>query len=123
MEIIGNDRVEGIRLITTELGEADARGRRRPHPVPGTEETIEADCIIVAFGFRASLADWFSSHAIDTNERGLIVTADANTGYPFQTGNSKVFAGGDMVRGSSLVVHAVNHGRQAAHSIVRYLDV
>ncbi len=123
LEILGDKRVEGIRLVKTELGEADARGRRRPHPVPGTEETVEADCIIVAFGFRASPAAWFSSHAIATNERGLVVTADAESTYPFQTANPKVFAGGDMVRGSSLVVHAVHQGRQAAQGIVQYLGL
>ena len=123
VEILGDDRVEGIRLTKTELGEADARGRRRPRAVPGTEETIEADCIIVAFGFRASPADWFTSHAIATNERGLVVTAETESDYPFQTDNPKVFAGGDMVRGSSLVVHAVHQGRQAAQSIVHYLGL
>jgi glutamate synthase (NADPH/NADH) small chain len=123
LEIIGKDRVEGIRLITTELGEADARGRRQPHPVPDTEETLEADRIIVAFGFQASPADWFSTHAITTNDRGLVVTAQIPSDYPLQTGNPKVFAGGDMVRGSSLVVHAVSQGRQAAGSIVQYLGL
>ena len=123
IEILGSDRVEAIRLVTTELGEADVRGRRRPHPVPGTEETIAADCIIVAFGFSASPAEWFAHHDVVTNERGLVVTADDSSAYPFQTRNPKVFAGGDMVRGSSLVVHAVNEGRQAANSIVRYLGL
>lgn len=123
LEIIGKDRVEGIRLITTELGEADARGRRQPYPLAGTEETLEADTIIIAFGFRASPADWFAKHTVSTGDNGLVVTAGTDSAYPFQTGNPKVFAGGDMVRGSSLVVHAVNEGRLAARSIVQYLDV
>ena len=91
-------------------------------PVSGSEETLEADCVIVAFGFRASPAEWFSDHSVTTNTRGLVITADADAAYPFQTANPKVFAGGDMVRGSSLVVHAVNEGRQAAQGIVRYLS-
>ena len=123
LEIIGNGRVEGIRLVTTELGEADARGRRRPHAVAGTEETLAADRIIVAFGFRPSPAGWFDFYDISTNGAGLVETGDSNSAYPFQTNNPKVFAGGDMVRGSSLVVHAVYQGRQAADSIIRYLDV
>ena len=43
--------------------------------------------------------------------------------YPFQTTNPKVFAGGDMVRGSDLVVTAVHEGREAAKGIARYLEV
>jgi glutamate synthase (NADPH/NADH) small chain len=43
--------------------------------------------------------------------------------YKFQTGNPKVFAGGDMVRGSDLVVTAVYEGREAALGMVDYLGV
>ena len=123
VDILGTEHVEGIRFRTTELGEADARGRRQPHPVAGTEETIAADCIIVAFGFRPNPADWFDPNSVSTNQAGLVQTADMHSDYPFQTNNPKVFAGGDMVRGSSLVVHAVNQGRQAAAGIIRYLDL
>ena len=123
VEILGTERVEGIRLVATELGEPDARGRRQPRPVPGTEETIAADRIIVAFGFRASPADWFERCSIATNKAGLVQASAADSEYALQTHNPKIFAGGDMVRGSSLVVHAVNQGRQAAAGIIRYLEV
>jgi len=43
--------------------------------------------------------------------------------YPQQTTNPKVFAGGDMVRGSDLVVTAVFEGREAAKGIAAYLGV
>ena len=43
--------------------------------------------------------------------------------YKFQTSNPKIFAGGDMVRGSDLVVTAIWEGRQAAEGILDYLDV
>jgi glutamate synthase (NADPH/NADH) small chain len=42
---------------------------------------------------------------------------------PYQTSNPKVFAGGDMVRGSDLVVTAVHEGREAAKGIARFLQV
>ena len=42
---------------------------------------------------------------------------------PYQTANAKVFAGGDGVRGADLVVTAVQEGRDAAGSIVRFLAV
>ncbi len=43
--------------------------------------------------------------------------------FPFQTANPKIFAGGDMVRGSDLVVTAIYEGREAAEGILDYLEV
>jgi glutamate synthase (NADPH/NADH) small chain len=122
IEIIGSDRVEGVKTIATHLGEPDSRGRRTPEPVPGTEEIIAADSVIIAFGFRPSPANWFAEFGIGTDSRGRVVTA-ADDEPAFQTGNPKIFAGGDMVRGSDLVVTAVFEGRQAAESILEYVGV
>jgi len=122
IEIVGeNGKVTGVKVVTTALGEADERGRRRPEPVPGSEEIIPADRVVVAFGFRPSPADWLSDFGIDVNSWGGIV-ADSSQ-YAFQTTNNKVFAGGDMVRGSDLVVTAVFEGREAADGILNYLGV
>ena len=122
LEIVGEDRVEGIRLITTELGDADAQGRRVPREVPGSEEDLPADVVVIAFGFRPNPADWFVDHSIGIDEAGRVLAPEENT-YPFQTGNPKVFAGGDMVRGSDLVVTAIYEGREAAEAILDYLEV
>jgi len=122
IEIIGNDKVEGIKVITTQLGEPDARGRRSPEPVAGSEEIIPADAVIVAFGFRPSPATWFADVGIELDEGGR-VKAPMNQAHKYQTTNKKIFAGGDMVRGSDLVVTAVFEGREAAEGILDYLDV
>ena len=122
VEIVGNGKVEGIKVITTELGEADERGRRRPEPVAGSEEIIPADRIIIAFGFRPSPAKWFEDFKINIDDRGRVV-ASQHQDFAHQTSNPKVFAGGDMVRGSDLVVTAVYEGRQAAEGILDYLNV
>jgi len=50
------------------------------------------------------------------------VLAPEQNDFPFQTSNPKVFAGGDMVRGSDLVVTAIYEGRQAAEGILDYLE-
>jgi len=121
IEIVGNGKVEGIRVITTELGEPDARGRRSPVPVEGSAEVIPADVVIVAFGFRPSPANWFADVGIELDDRGR-VKAPQYQEYKYQTTNKKIFAGGDMVRGSDLVVTAVFEGRQAAEGILDYLD-
>ena len=122
VEIVGNGKVEGIKVVTTALGEPDERGRRRPEVVEGSEEIIPCDVVLVAFGFQPSPAPWFADHNISTDERGRVV-APEQAEYKFQTANPKVFAGGDMVRGSDLVVTAIWEGREAADGILDYLEV
>ena len=119
--IVGNGKVEGVQMVTTELGAPDARGRRSPVIIAGSEEIIQADQVIIAFGFRPSPAPWFPAIGVTTDQAGRVVA----NGQPhkFQTANLKVFAGGDMVRGSDLVVTAVFEGRVAAESILAYLGV
>ena len=126
VEIVGDGNVTGLKVVTTELCEPDERGRCRPEPVAGSEEIIAADCVIIAFGFQPSPADWFGDFNIELDERGRIVAPGHGRdgrNYKFQTSNEKVFAGGDMVRGSDLVVTAVFEGREAAEGILDYLDV
>ncbi len=122
VEIVGDGKVEGIKLLTTRMGEPDERGRRRPEPVPGSEEIIPCDHVLVAFGFQPSPAPWFADYGVDVDQRGR-VKAPENGEFKFQTSNPKIFAGGDMVRGSDLVVTAVFEGRNAAEGILDYLDV
>jgi glutamate synthase (NADPH) small chain len=120
IEIVGQGKVEGVKMVTTQLGVPDARGRRTPEVVPGSEEIVPADSVIIAFGFRPSPAAWFNTGKIQLDDRGRVKTAGQ---LAMQTSNPKVFAGGDMVRGSDLVVTAVYEGRQAAEGILDYLNV
>jgi len=122
VEIVGDDKVEGIKVVTTELGEPDERGRRSPVVVEGSEEVIPADHVLIAFGFRPSPPDWLAQQNVELDDRGR-VKAPEHAEFAFQTTNEKIFAGGDMVRGSDLVVTAVYEGRQAAEGILDYLDV
>ena len=121
IEIIGKEKVEGIKVVRTELGDADQNGRRVPIPIPGSELIIEADAVIIAFGFRASPSDWFKDFNINTQNNGLVLAAEEQK-YKFQTSNNKIFSGGDMVRGSDLVVTAIWEGREAAKSIIEYVS-
>jgi len=121
VEIVGVDKVEGVKLVTTELGPPDARGRRTPVVIPGSEEIIPADRVIVAFGFRPNPQPWFEQHQIAIDPGGRVIAQGQQ--HVFQTANPKIFAGGDMVRGSDLVVTAVYEGREAAKGILAYLDL
>src|SRR3984893_16598637 len=122
IEIVGSDRVQGVKLVQTRLGPPGPRGRRVPEVVPDTEETIEADAVIIAFGFLPSPPDWFVQQQIALHSNGRVRVSAAPKSR-FQTTNPKVFAGGDMVRGSDLVVTAVFEGREAAQGILQYLGV
>jgi glutamate synthase (NADPH/NADH) small chain len=122
IEIVGTDRVEGVKLVETRLGKPDARGRRVPEPIPGSEQVLPADAVIIAFGFLPSPPSWFEQHDIRLHKNGRVRVSAAATA-PFQTTNPKVFAGGDMVRGSDLVVTAVFEGREAAKGILAYLNI
>jgi glutamate synthase (NADPH) small chain len=123
VEVVGDATgVTGVRFVTTQLGEPDANGRRSPEVVPGSDEIVPADCVLIAFGFRPSPAEWFLDLAIQTADSGLVIAPESGE-YPYQTTNPKIFAGGDMVRGSDLVVTAIAEGRQAAGAVLDYLGV
>ena len=121
IDILGNEKVEGVKTVTTELGDVDQNGRRVPIPIPGSEKIYDADVVIVAFGFRASPAPWFVDFNIETKKNGLVI-AEEEQEYKFQTSNNKIFSGGDMVRGSDLVVTAIWEGREAGKSIIKYVS-
>lgn len=120
--VVGKDKVEGVKVISTQLGEPDENGRRRPEAIEGSEEIIPADMVLIAFGFSPSPAQWFDNHNVSLNSWGGVVAPEEQE-FHFQTTNPKIFAGGDMVRGSDLVVTAIWEGRQAAEGILDYLDV
>ena len=121
IEIVGDKNVTGVKTIKTELGEPDQNGRRVPVSVPGSEKIYDADVVVIAFGFRASPASWFENFNIDLQNNGLVI-AEENQEFKFQTSNKKIFSGGDMVRGSDLVVTAIWEGREAAKSIIKYVS-
>ena len=121
IDILGNEKVEGVKTVTTELGDVDQNGRRVPIPITGSEKIYDADVVIVAFGFRASPAPWFVDFNIETKKNGLVI-AEEEQEYKFQTSNNKIFSGGDMVRGSDLVVTAIWEGREAGKSIIKYVS-
>ncbi|HNP37646.1 MAG TPA: FAD-dependent oxidoreductase [Woeseiaceae bacterium] len=122
IEIVGEQQVTGVKVVETRLGAPGADGRRQPQVVPGTEEILAADAVVIAFGFRPNPPVWFGENAIESLPSGRTRVA-THGDFPFQTTNPKVFAGGDMVRGSDLVVTAVYEGREAAKSISKFLGV
>jgi glutamate synthase (NADPH/NADH) small chain len=120
IEIIGDDKVSAVKFVKTKLKKTDIRGREVPVIVPNSEKIIKCDTVILAFGFRPNPQKWFKKNKIKTDEIGRVKVNSLT--YPHQTDNPKIFSGGDMVRGSDLVVTAVFEGRSAAKGIIDYIS-
>jgi glutamate synthase (NADPH/NADH) small chain len=119
IEVVGDlsGRVCAIRCVRMELGAPDAGGRRKPRAIPGSEFTLPVDVVLVAYGFDpVPFPEGSDFRQLRTNEwAGLVVDSNQMTSLP------GVFAGGDSVRGPSLVVHAVRDARRAAAAMDRYV--
>ncbi len=122
VEVDAQKRVTGVRVVQTRMGEPDESGRSRPEVIAGSEQVIEADAIIQAFGFRPDPAGWLQDFGIELDDAKRI-KAGISGRYPCQTSQAKIFAGGDAVRGSDLVVTAIADGRAAAEGIIEFLEV
>ena len=120
IEAGADDEVIGVTVVETRLGEPDANGRRNAEPIEDSESLLEADVVIIAFGFSPTLPQWLASQGVEASNNGRIL-AGGNTRLPYQTHNPKLFAGGDAVRGADLVVTAVAEGRDAAQVIAEML--
>ncbi|MBE0363454.1 glutamate synthase (NADPH/NADH) small chain [Pseudoalteromonas ulvae UL12] len=116
-------QVTGVQMVKTQLGEPDAKGRRRAEEVSGSEHVLPADAVIMAFGFQAHSMPWLEPFGVECDQWGRIVAPEQGAGHTHQTTNPKIFAGGDAVRGSDLVVTAIFEGRNAAEGILDYLAV
>ena len=114
IEVDANNNVIGVRVIKTQTnGELKY--------IEGSEHILSADAVILAFGFKPAHYPWLDENNIQYASSGRIII-NHDPLLPLQTTNPKVFAGGDIVRGSDLVVTAIAQGREAAEGILRYLS-
>ena len=120
VRLIHEDRkLTGLEIARTRLISSDD-GRARPEVISGSEEVIPATKLIFAFGYRPSPPQWLQTIGVETDEGGLVRMAEQ---LPGQTSNPSIFAAGDMVRGSDLVVTAIADARETALSIIQYLEL
>ena len=122
LDIVVNSDGEaiGVKFVKTQLGEPDANGRRSPEPIAGSEFVMEADAVVIAFGFLPSPPQWMKDAGVEVDSRGRVLATEKSS-FAFQTSKQNVFAGGDMVRGSDLVVTAIDEGRKAAIGILDFV--
>jgi glutamate synthase (NADPH/NADH) small chain len=117
--IAGEDgRLAQIECIRMVLGEPDAKGRRKPVPVEGSNFIVEADCAVTAVSYWPDPTIGKTTPGLKTDKWGLII-ADRKNGATSRPG---VYAGGDDVTGPDLVVTAMAAGRRSAAAIDEYLQ-
>jgi len=122
IEVNAEGHACGVKVISTALGAPDAKGRRNAEAVAGSEQVLAADAVVIAFGFQPSPPKWLQDKGIELDNKGRVV-AHEDSLFPLQTNRTKIFAGGDMVRGSDLVVTAIAQGRKAAEGMLDFLAV
>ncbi len=119
-QILGdeNGNVKGMECIRMELGEPDTSGRRRPVEVPGSEFTLDVDCVIMAIGTSPNPLIKSTTQGLETQKWGGIIVNE-ETGLTSREG---VYAGGDAVTGAATVILAMGAGKTAATAIDEYIQ-
>ncbi len=109
----GDEKLTGIRISHTMLGEPDASGRARPVIIPDSEYTLPMDICIEATGQKVDEGLTENLQGVENNWG--IIKVDEN----FKTSRDKVYAGGDIVNGGTTLVQAAGEGRRAAEAILK----
>ena len=86
-------------------------------PIPGTEQTIPCDLILIAAGFLGCETATAQRFGVVLNQRGVMMPSDGSHHL-----RDNLFSAGDMRTGQSLVVRALADGRGAAMEVHRWLQ-
>ncbi len=112
-----NGFVTGMKCIKMELGEPDAKGRRRPVEIPGSEFVLDVDTVIMSIGTSPNPLIKSTTKGLEVNKHGGIIVNEDGL-----TSREAVYAGGDAVTGAATVISAMGAGKTAAKAIDEYLS-
>ena len=112
-----NGFVTGLSCMRMELGEPDARGRRRPVEIPGSDFTLDVDTVIMSIGTSPNPLITSTTEGLAVTPKGCILVTEDGA-----TTKEAVFAGGDAVTGAATVISAMGAGKTAARAIHEYLS-
>ena len=116
---LGMKDVEGVRISRMRLGLPDASGRKSPEEIKGVDFVLKADLVIKALGFDPeNLPEKFAAPELAVSKWGTLRVTPST----MMTSIDGVFAGGDVMRGASLVVWAIRDGRDAAAAIHKHIQ-
>ena len=106
-------KLTAVKIVRLSWEKDAATGRMKMKEVPGSEETLPADMVLIAAGFLGAQGYVAESFGVELNERTNVKTESQK----YQTSKENVFVTGDMHRGQSLVVWAIREGREAARAV------
>ena len=114
VKIVGNQKVEKLELIKTELVQKEGEKRKVPINIENSNYLIDIDYVIMALG---SMPEQFTNNLeLDLDKYGYIIVDEKN-----RTSKAKIFAGGDIAGCKGTVAWAARSGKDAANSIDEYL--
>ena len=112
-----NGFVTAMKCVRMELGEPDARGRRRPIEIPNSQFQIDVDTVIISIGTSPNPLIKSTTKGLEVNQSGGIIVNEDGL-----TSRTAVYAGGDAVTGAATVISAMGAGKTAAKAIDEYLS-
>ena len=112
-----NGFVTGMKCIKMELGEPDAKGRRRPVAIPDSEFVLDVDTVVISIGTSPNPLIKSTTKGLEVNDHGGIIVNEDGL-----TSREGVYAGGDAVTGAATVISAMGAGKTAAKAIDEYLS-
>lgn len=115
VKIIGNDKVEKLECIKTELVQKEGEKRLVPVNIEGSNYTIDMDYVVMAVGSKAN-KEVVEKTGLETTEYGNIKVNEK-----YMTSKKGVFAGGDLIGTKATVAWAARSGRNASEEIKKYL--
>ena len=114
-KILGNEKVEKIECIKTELIEKEGENRKVPVNIENSNYEMEMDYVVMAVGGKADIQMLEEQEIGMTNKKYIQVDEDG------KTSRDKVFAGGDVVGNTATVAWAARDGREVSKKIIEYL--
>lgn len=108
-----NGSLKAVKIVKLSWEKDPASGRMKMSEVPGSEQTLPAEIVLIAAGFLGSQKYVTDAFHVDINERSNVKTSAG----AYETSVKNVFTAGDMHRGQSLVVWAIREGREAARAV------
>ena len=108
-----NGSLKAVKIVKLSWEKDPASGRMKMCEVPGSEQTLPAEIVLIAAGFLGSQKYVTDAFHVDINERSNVKTGAG----AYETSVKNVFTAGDMHRGQSLVVWAIREGREAARAV------
>lgn len=108
-----NGRLKSVKIVKLAWEKDEKTGRMNMKEVPGSEQTLPADVVLIAAGFLGSQKYVTEAFKVETDERTNVKTAPG----AYETNVKNIFAAGDMRRGQSLVVWAIREGMEVARAV------